>query len=415
MKRIISFILTVIIIISVLPATASQGEMRAVWFSYQDYSSQLARLSESAYRSAAERICQNISASGMNTLVFHARAFSDAFYNSSSFGYSRYVMGTAGTAPGYDPLAIMCDVAHRYGINVHAWINPYRIGSPSNVTADSVAYSWKHSYGEERVCTVNGSWYYNPASPEVREYIVEGVREIALNYPVEGIHFDDYFYPTTDTSFDAASYAASGTSLSINDWRVDNVNKLIRSTYDAIKAINPNILFGISPDANIEKNQSTHYADVRRWCSESGYIDYIVPQIYFGYENATMPFKKVLGQWSSICSVPQLYIGLAAYKAGAEDKWAGAGKWEWTTYNDICARQIEDIRSTSPCGGFMIFSYSSLWDGGASEAAKSELAAIERLTAEASGGTYTPTAASKQIKSGGFSSLIELLKALFNI
>lgn len=415
MKRLLSFILIITILLSAIPSFAIEQEMRAVWFSYEDYSSQLGRLSRSQYEVAADKICNNIKSSGMNTLVFHARAFSDAFYNSSNFGYSKYVYGSAGVAPDYDPLAIMCDVAHRYGINVHAWINPYRIGSPSNVTSDSVAYKWKHQYGDERVCVVNGLWYYNPASQHVRDYIVEGVREIAANYPIEGIHFDDYFYPTTDSSFDSASYAASGTSLPLDKWRLENVNLLIKATYDAIKAINPNILFGISPNANIEKNYSTLYADVRKWCSEPGYVDYITPQIYFGYENATMPFKTVLNQWSSICSVPYLYIGIAAYKAGAEDKWAGSGKWEWTTYNNICARQIEDVRNTHPCKGFMLFSYSSLWNGYISESARSELSAIEGIMYPQSDIIEEPAEELPQIQNTAISSLIEILKAFFKI
>ena len=379
MKRSVSFLLMIIILITSTPALAKENEMRAVWFSYEDYASQLSSLSESDFRQKADEICKNIKSNGMNTIIFHVRAFSDAFYNSSYFGYSRYVSGTAGVSPGYDPLYIMCDIAHENGLDIHAWINPYRIGSPKNVTESSIAYNWYHTYGKERICEVNGLWYYNPASKEVRGYITEGVREIVQNYEVDGIHFDDYFYPTAVESFDIEFYQASGTELSLNEWRLENVNLLIKDTYDSIKKINPNIAFGISPNADIEKNYTNYFADVRKWCSEEGYVDYIVPQIYFAYKNSTMPFDKVLSKWEEICIVPELYIGIASYKSGKEDKWAGEGKYEWMEETDICSRQIKDIRKNQKAKGFMLFSYTPVFSESANESAKAELSNIKNL------------------------------------
>lgn len=402
MKKLLSFILIILILFSALPTLAEEQEMRGVWFSYEDYAAQLGSLGQSEFENKAEEICKNIKDSGLNTIIFHVRAFSDAFYHSSYFGYSKYVYGEAGTAPDYDPLAIMCDIAHRNGLSLHAWINPYRIGVSSNVTESSVAYAWKQQYGDERVCEVNGSWYYNPASEQVREYIVEGVREIAQNYPVDGIHFDDYFYPTTDESFDKAYYEASGTTLSLNEWRIENVNLLIKKTYGSIKEINPNILFGISPNADIDKNYSQYFADVRKWGSEEGYVDYLTPQIYFGYENSTMPYPKVLEQWCSLCAVPDLYIGLATYKAGKEDKWAGEGKQEWLEHSDICARQILDLRENGICKGFMLFCYSPIYSNNATDNAKAELAAIENLLVQKS-------------QDSAFDAFVSMLKAIFNM
>lgn len=411
MRRLLSFVLIILILFSALHVSADEQEMRAVWFSYEDYAAQLGALPQDEFEAKADEICKNIKSDGLNTIIFHVRAFSDAFYNSSYFYYSKYVCGEPGKAPGYDPLMVMCDTAHRNGLDIHAWINPYRIGSPTNVTESSVAYAWRTQYGDERVCEVDGLWYYNPASEQVREYITEGVREIAMGYSVDGIHFDDYFYPTADASFDKASYEESGTSLSLNEWRIENVNLLIKKTYDSIKEINPDIQFGISPNADIEKNYSQYFADIRRWAGESGYVDYMTPQIYFGYENSTMPFSKVLEQWRSVCTVPDLYIGLAAYKAGKEDKWAGDGKQEWLENSDICARQISDIRKTENCKGFMLFCYSPIYSDTATENATAEIEAVRNLLIE-------NTVDESIVKTGTpsvWEAFIAMFKALFNI
>ena len=141
--------------------------MRAVWFSYEDYRNELYSLSKAEFEKKAQEICENLTEHGLNTIIFHVRAFSDAFYNSSYFPYSKYVCGEVGVAPDYDPLSIMCDIAHKNDILIHAWVNPYRIGAPSNVTEDSTAYLWKNDYGTERVCEFDGKWYYiRPERPE---------------------------------------------------------------------------------------------------------------------------------------------------------------------------------------------------------------------------------------------------------
>lgn len=404
MKKLLSFILIILILFSAVPTTASEQEMRGVWFSYEDYAAQLGSLSQAEFEKKADEICKNIKSAGLNTIIFHVRAFSDAFYNSSYFQYSKYVYSQAGVAPDYDPLKLMCKIAHDNGLDIHAWINPYRIGNPSNVTESSVAYAWKQQYGNERVCEVGGAWYYNPASEHVREYIVEGVREIASGYNVDGIHFDDYFYPTTDESFDKSAYETSGTSLTLNEWRLENINLLIKKTYDSIKEINQDILFGISPNADIDKNYSTYFADVRKWSTEQGYVDYLTPQIYFGYTNSTMPFTNVLAQWESLCTVPDLCIGLATYKAGKEDKWAGEGKTEWLDNNDICARQITDIRNCPSAKGFMLFCYSPIWGESATNNAKAEIAAVKTLLIENTNNDASVLDA-----------FIDMLKAIFNI
>src|SRR5699024_1940674 len=113
--------------------------------------------------------------------------------------------------------------------------------------------------------------YFDPSSETVRQLIVDGVTEIVTNYEVDGIHFDDYFYPTTEASFDEAEYAASGSSLSLEDWRRDNVNQLVKAVYDAIKSEKPEVRFGISPQGNMDNNYNGQYSDVALWLSTPGY------------------------------------------------------------------------------------------------------------------------------------------------
>ena len=196
---------------------------------------------------------------------------------------------------------------------------------------------------------------------------------IVENYDVDGIHFDDYFYPTTDLTFDAATYQASGSSLTQADWRRENVNKLVHDVYAAVKEANPDCLFGISPQGNVDINYNGQFADVRTWVSEPGYVDYICPQIYYGYRNGTAPYAETVALWDSMIKVDtiKLYVGIAAYKVGTVDTWAGEGKNEWIDTTDILARMVKTARKAEHYGGIVIYSYESLF-GDVSEQMKIE-------------------------------------------
>lgn len=149
-------------------------------------------------------------------------------------------------------------------------------------------------------------FFFDPASASVRSLIVSGVEELVRGYDIAGVLFDDYFYPTTSAEFDAESYSdytAGAGMLSLAQFRLQNVSTLIAQTYAAVKKADNGVLFAVSPDASISRNLSRHYADVKTWCSEAGYIDAIVPQIYFGFENQTMPFAAVCGSGRSFVQV----------------------------------------------------------------------------------------------------------------
>lgn len=348
--------------------TAPIGETKAVWISYLEYQSILQGKTKSQFTSNIKAMFANLAADGFNTVYVHARSHSDAIYDSDIYPWSVYCTGTEGKDPGFDPLEIMVNEAHNCGLRIEAWINPYRIKGNSNtskISADSPAYKWLDT---GKVIVLDNGIYYNPADREVISLIVSGVEEIVRNYDVDGIHFDDYFYPTTAESFDKAyynDYKANGGTLGLAAWRRQNVNTLIKEVYAAIKSIDSSCRFGISPAGNMDQNYNTLYCDVYTWVTSAGYVDYICPQIYFGFNNKTRPYLDVLAEFSSMITRNdiELIVGLAAYKCGAEDTYAGTtGKTEWQNYSDILARQVSAARNESKYGGFALYRYDSLYN-----------------------------------------------------
>ena len=264
------------------PAAAGE-EYRAIWITYLEYQ-QMDLSSEAAFRSQIATAFDQIKALGVRTVIAHVRPFGDALYDSDYFPWSHLITGTQGADPGYDPLAVMIEEAHSRALRLEALVNPYRIrGSAampktlaeenpaSAFAADPARADWVVEQGE--------GLYYNPAIPEVRALIVNGVREICENYQVDGIQFDDYFYPEgADDSFDQAAYDRLASGESRADWRRENVNALVRDTYAAIKEVNPEITFGISPQGNNDNNYNVQYSDVALWMSQQGYVDYVMPR-----------------------------------------------------------------------------------------------------------------------------------------
>ena len=361
------------------------SEMRAVWISCFELSGS----SESAFRSKIGTMFNNAKGCKLNTVIVHVRPCSDAFYKSSIFPWSSYLTGTQGKNPGYDPLAIMVSEAHKRGLSIQAWVNPYRIstnGDKSKISKSNPAYKWLND--RDKVIDLGSrGLFYNPAIPEVQELVIKGVREIVRNYNVDGIQFDDYFYPSTSSSIDKTSYSRyknSGGRLSLSNWRRENVNSLVSGVYGAVKGTKSNVVFGISPASNISNDIGSLYADVREWGSKSGYVDYLCPQIYFGFNNKSQPFEQTAKDWSRLVTSKsvKLYVGLAFYKCGKTDAYAGSGnaqKNEWINNSNIISRQIRYIRGLGNCGGFMLYSYNSFLGSGINQNAKKELEAVKQI------------------------------------
>jgi len=342
--------------------------VRGVWISFLEFDHLLRGRTEAEFTANIRRVYDNIADYGLNTVIVQVRPFGDALYPSAYFPWSQFAAGTEGVSPGFDPLVIMIDEAHARGFRFEAWVNPYRIraaGSRIPLSADNPAARWIDE-GHPGVINYNGIISYNPADPQARALIVNGVREIVRNYSVDAIHIDDYFYPTTSPEFDAASfqaYRAAGGSRELGDWRRHNVQTLMREMYAAIKAEDLRVLFGISPQSRIDYNFHNLYLDIARITQNSGYTDYIMPQIYFGFQHATQPFQQTLDAWADIINPDyvSLYIGLAAYKSGLDDPWAGDGRSEWINNTDLLARKVEVSRRADGYAGFVIFRYDSLF------------------------------------------------------
>lgn len=247
-------------------SSAPQGEVRAVWMSYLTLEPMVKGKTKAQFTANVGAAFKKAADFGFNTVFVQVRPFGDALYASDFFPWSRYLTGTEGQDPGYDPLEIMCALADEEGLRIEAWLNPTACGSATSRCRATT----RRKSGSGRAATRrsrNGGVYYNPGSPAARKLIVNGVREIVRNYDVDGVHFDDYFYPTTDFAFDSATYRASGSNLSQADWRRENVDILVREVYAAIKELKPACLFGISPQGNVKTNYESQFADASVWLS----------------------------------------------------------------------------------------------------------------------------------------------------
>lgn len=350
-------------------------EMRAIWIPFMSLDMKDTDCTESSFKNKFDSLVSTALAHKFNTLIVHVRPFCDALYPSQYFSWSHLLTNEQGKNPGFDPLKYMIKATHNAGLAFHAWINPLRIqvnDKPNFLCNTNVCYSLKKNNPEDIILETENGKYLNPAYTEVRKLIINGVKEIIENYDVDGVQFDDYFYPENSLDVDKISYEnycnlpENTQPLSFENWRFANINSLISGTYSAIKDINPNILFGISPAGNLANNYKIG-ADVETWCNTTGYIDYICPQIYFSLEHPILPSKTAAEQWKELikCDKIKLYFGLAGYKAGS--KTADYGTWE--NSNDILKTQVEQFRELG-CDGFMLFSIESLKNDEATEEIK---------------------------------------------
>ncbi len=343
--------------------------MRAVWLSQWNMQPVFsANKTASSFKSAVKSIMKKIADYGFNTVIVQLRPNGDSYYSSSYYPWSSFVSGTIGVAPSYDPTAILLSEAHNLGLSFHAWINPLRLETTENMDKISDSFTTKKWYNQKKndyVVKIDKYWYLNPAYSDVRTLIVNGAKEIVKKYNVDAVHIDDYFYPTTDTSFDKTAYGSLGGGKSLAEWRRSNINTLVKAIYSGIKSVNSRIKFGISPAGNINRNYNELYADVALWGKNSGYMDYCMPQIYYGYEhsNTSVRYKTLVNNWKSTVTNSSilLVVGLAAYKIGTDD----GGSDEWRTREDMLKSQIADAKSLlgSKYKGFAIFDYESFFSG----------------------------------------------------
>lgn len=370
------------------PPASDADERRGMWISYLEWP-MFRTEDEAAFTQAAQSVMDRCVDLGLNTVIFQVRPFGDAVYPSAVYPWSHLVTGRQGSDPGYDPLAVFVQQAHARGLKIEAWINPYRVQLNAQMPPGSLSPDNPAVQHPEWVRKANGGLYFDPALEPVQELVVQGVREIVRNYEIDGIQFDDYFYPTTDVQFDAQSYAEYGQGRSLDEWRRENVNTLVRRVYEAIKQEKAHVTFGISPQGNNDNNYYKQYSDVALWLSQPGYVDYIAPQVYWGFDytlkngSDRYAFENITKEWLALPRDPgvKLYFGLGAYRIGAKDGSAKESE-EWLSGGNL-ARMVASLRENG-ADGYLLYRYENLFGGGEYAALmQQECAALAQANAAA--------------------------------
>ncbi|TQQ83956.1 cell surface protein [Peptacetobacter hominis] len=313
---------------------AAENEMRAAWVSTV-YNLDWPKTKNNASKQKQEltQMMDKLKGCGINTIILQVRPESDALYKSSINPWSKYLTGTQGKDPGYDPLSYAVSEAHKRGMEIHAWFNPYRV-TTSGTDLSALASSNPARKNPSWVIKYNNKLYYDPGNPAVIDYLVKTVTEVAKNYDVDGVHFDDYFYPSSSFP-DDATYKKYGNGMSKADWRRENVNTLLREVKSSVKSVNPDCQFGVSPfgiwrnksdscptgsDTKGSESYSSMYADSRTWIRK-GYIDYIAPQLYWPMGYSVADYTKLVKWWANEVKGynVKLYIGQGIYKQGQSD------------------------------------------------------------------------------------------------
>lgn len=322
--RCLTILFTIISLISSVQAQNPKREFRGGWLHVIGQSQWQRKSTSEAQKYIREQMDKLVDA-GCNAVIFQVRPCADALYKSDYEPWSQWLTGKRGKTPSpeWDPMEYALEEAHKRGLEFHAWLNPYRISTTaSDVLPDS------HIAAKEpwRTVKFNGQTFFDPAYQENRDYITTVVTDIVSRYDVDAIHIDDYFYPypANGKKFnnDDTSYAKLGNGQNRNDWRRHNVDMLIEQLSKAIKEEKPWVRFGVSPfgiwrnkkndsrgsESSGLQNYDDLYADVLLW-DEKGWVDYMVPQLYWELDLNAAPSRKLVKWWNDNIHNSQLYIG----------------------------------------------------------------------------------------------------------
>lgn len=282
---------------------------------------------------------------GVNAVFFQVKPDGTALWASKILPWSDMLTGEIGKDPGYDPLQFMLDEAHKRGMKVHAWLNPYRVSV--NTKASTVAELNRtlslhpasvYVLHKEWIRTAGDRFVLDPGIPEARDWITSIVAEVVARYPVDGVQFDDYFYAESAGSMlnDSQTFRTYGQGFASKaDWRRHNTQQLIEQVSRTIKQLKPDVEFGVSP-AGVWRNLSHDaagsdtrgaaaydeaYADTRRWVQQ-GLLDYIAPQLYWPFARQAARYDVLAKWWADVVKPThtRLYIGIALYKVGEPSK-----------------------------------------------------------------------------------------------
>jgi len=320
----------------------------------------------------------NLQRLGINTVFFQVKPDGTALWPSKILPWSDMLTGKIGQDPGYDPLQFMLDEAHRRGMKVHAWFNPYRVSTnikPSTASELNSTLS-QHPASifvlhRDWIRTAGDRYVLDPGIPEVRDWITSIVAEVVTRYAVDGVQFDDYFYTETPGSMlnDSQTFRQYGQGFASKaDWRRHNTQQLIEQVSRTIKQLKPDVEFGVSPAGvwrNISHDPSgsntrgaaaydESFADTRRWVQQ-GLLDYIAPQIYWPFARDAARYDVLAHWWANVVKPTntRLYIGVALYKVGEPSK----NEPDWTIQGGVpeLKKQIDLNESVPNINGTILF------------------------------------------------------------
>lgn len=315
---------------------------------------------------------------GINTVFFQVKPDGTALWPSKILPWSDMLTGKIGEDPSYDPLQFMLDEAHKRGMKVHAWFNPYRVSvntKPSTVTELNRTLSQNPAsvfvLHRDWIRTAGDRFVLDPGIPEARSWITSIVAEVVARYPIDGVQFDDYFYAESSGSMlnDSETFKKQGQGFgSKADWRRHNTQLLIEQVSRTIKQLKPEVEFGVSP-AGVWRNRSHDaagsdtrgaaaydeaYADTRLWVQQ-GLLDYIAPQIYWPFARDAARYDVLVKWWADVVKPTntRLYIGVALYKVGEPSK----NEPDWTINGGVpeLKKQLDLNESMPQINGTILF------------------------------------------------------------
>ena len=358
----------------VFEVKASDKELRGVWVAsvYNlDFPSRPS-LSENELCAEADLIIKKLKDMGQNALFLQVRPCADALYRSDIFPSSVYLTGTQGKEVNFDPLEYFAEKAHKNGIKLFAWINPYRITVSRSESKQDALNSLSNAhpaviYPDSCVFAGDGRLYFDPGSLKAREIIIDGVKEIVEKYAVDGVQYDDYFYPHTDFD-DSKSYSEnSSDNEELSEFRRRSVNELISETSHICRKYGKE--FGVSPSGiwacasdmeggvNTKGDQSyfSSFADSKKWV-ESRWVDHVAPQLYWAQGGDEGEFETLLSWWTTLAEKNnvKLYIGIAAYRSAETTALP-----PWKDGEEILS-QLDMIEMKGRAEGYIFFRYGSL-------------------------------------------------------
>jgi uncharacterized lipoprotein YddW (UPF0748 family) len=346
--------------------------MRAVWIATVaniDWPSQR-NLTSKAQRIEMRKLLDDLVKNNMNTIVIQIRPTADAFYPSALEPWSHWLTGKQGVKPNpyYDPLQFVIEEAHKRCIDVHVWLNPYRVTNSESLSV----LNKNHLYFKNKDLFVKygDKYYFEPGLDETREFLNRVVEDVVERYDVDAVHFDDYFYPyrVANEEFpDEATFRKFPRGFAPNqkdDWRRNNVNLVIAELQQTIKSIKPWVEFGISPfgvwrNLNVDprgsateagvQNYDDLYADILKWLND-GTIDYVVPQLYWEIGKKRADYEVLVKWWSENSVGKNLYIGLYNSQLGSLD-----ANSAWRNGNEV-VRQLNMNKLYPQVDGAVYFS-----------------------------------------------------------